>query len=275
LSPLVRSELFAPLFQCVVDDVNASEAAGMMLQLDEQRAAPMLICDRFLAADASQRFDILNALAGRKVEVPRSRLLTVVEQTAQGDVTKYFTARSLGLALELLGRHQHPDDDDLLDSYAEHADENVSEGAVQGLLIWHGLENFEGRIGKIEQDRGVEALTKPQRCYTPVIWLDGEVRNGGFSQYFFNSSGDGWRDALAGLELMGLTEQATLLRAAVAKFGSKPPSTDREERMLQLSTIEEGDGSPFDDLETRYYALKPPVRVAALRYVVRHREAFQ
>ena len=42
-------------------------------------------------------------------------------------------------------------------------------------------------------------LTEAQQRYLAATVYDGEVRSGGHSQYFFNSSGDHWSVALEGL----------------------------------------------------------------------------
>lgn len=125
-------------------------------------------------------------------------------------------------------------------------------------------------MGDIEA-QGVAALSVPQRRYNAVLTFDGEVRNGGLSQYFFNSSGDEWRDALAGLDAMELKERTAILREALAKFAPESLSENRKERMLQLSKLAKGD----DELDTRYYKSKENVDVMATRYVIKNSEAFR
>jgi hypothetical protein len=49
---------------------------------------------------------------------------------------------------------------------------------------------------------GFWRLTIPEQHYLAVTMLDAEVNNGGHGQYFLNSSGSEWREALAGLEVI-------------------------------------------------------------------------
>jgi hypothetical protein len=140
------------------------------------------------------------------------------------------------------------------------------------MLASHGLEDFQQRIW---EPRGGKSLTVPQRHYSAVFMLDAEVRNGGFSQYFFNSSGDDWRDTLAGLEVMGSKERLAIFREALAKFGAAGPSGDREKRMEQLAKIANAEEKLFDQFDSRYYKSTEIIDVLVMRYVLKNPEAFR
>lgn len=75
------------------------------------------------------------------------------------------------------------------------------------------------------------ALTAEERRYYVVRHFEREVNNGGFEQYFYNSAGAHFEEALAGLKLLGANHAATLLKKAarVAFAGGKPP-VDRIDR---------------------------------------------
>jgi hypothetical protein len=65
-----------------------------------------------------------------------------------------------------------------------------------------------------EHAEGENALSEPERHYLAVALLDLEVHNGGFDQYFFNSSADSYDDAVLGLERMGARRVLELLLQA-------------------------------------------------------------
>jgi hypothetical protein len=67
--------------------------------------------------------------------------------------------------------------------------------------VFHSPEGFAG-------------LSAENQTYFAVCSLEGEVYNGGFHQYFNNSSGDYYADALRGLEEIGATECRRILLAA-------------------------------------------------------------
>jgi hypothetical protein len=108
-----------------------------------------------------------------------------------------------------------------------------------------------------------------------TTWLvDAEVNNGGFHQYFFNSSGQYAGDALAGYELLGAEEYAAIMRSAIATF-----EIDR----AQLASFEAEDPEVFADsaahvalseIDQRYYALGDRIYHAWAVVVASHPELF-
>jgi len=111
------------------------------------------------------------------------------------------------------------------------------------------------------------------RCDLAVLMYDGEVNNGGLSQYFFNSSGDHWRDALAGLEAMGSTERLAVLREALSRFGKDGPSQDRAQE--ELAKLARKNDALFDVLDDRYYKSKEVIEALTKRYVLKNSDAFK
>lgn len=76
--------------------------------------------------------------------------------------------------------------------------------------------------------------------------LDNEVNNGGFAQYYFNSSVEHWQCAQKRLAAIGAQKRLQLMSATVERFSPSTPSTDHNIRVSQLSTkvLEEDD--PFN-----------------------------
>jgi hypothetical protein len=92
-----------------------------------------------------------------------------------------------------------------------------------------------------ETDAGFEGFSGPEREYFAVGLLQGEVYNGGFDQYFHNSSGDYYQHAVAGLTAMNAVQSLDLLRRAkqvLFAFGEPPPETERRRAVLRRSRDE-------------------------------------
>ena len=83
-------------------------------------------------------------------------------------------------------------------------------------------------------------------------WLHLEVYNGGFWQYFFNSTGTSFPEAVEGFRAIGMPEVALVVENAAAKLGeSYPFNVDRRREIV---------GDPqnrmdFHEFETDFYAL--------------------
>lgn len=99
---------------------------------------------------------------------------------------------------------------------------------------WHVL------VDRVYQPNlGYNSLAAAEKKYFAVALLEGDVFNGGFHQYFFNSSGSYYKDACAGLEEMGALQTLNLLERAkqiVFGFASVPPDTSKRRSLLQRCT---------------------------------------
>lgn len=78
---------------------------------------------------------------------------------------------------------------------------------------------------------GYTGLSYAEKKYFAVGLLEGEVYNGGFDQYFHNSSSDYYSDAEVGLEEIGAMQSLSLLRQAKQiVFGDAAIPEDTEQR---------------------------------------------
>jgi HEAT repeat protein len=270
LSEVCRKELSADMRRLLEEAKNADEAAGLFADFDVLQAKAFFLSDVFFRVDSHSLHEALEAMADRKIAAPRERLLTLIGDLERTEL-KYPQSHALREALRLLGQNHQPEDLAFLNQRLTHGDENIARGAASGLLAMSGLENFSTRLW----DKSDEALSSPQRYWIAVSILDGEVNNGGFSQFFVNSSGDHWLDALAGLEAIGAKERESILREAIARFAPDSPAENRSQRQRQLAKIARKTDDPFHDLDDRYYASKEIIEVALTKYVILNASAFR
>jgi hypothetical protein len=273
LSEPCRRELLEDI-QRLITEGNDKDASKLLLQLDREKARQFFLSDAQLSLESASLHENLRVLNDAGIPVPRERVVALIA-SLEGIELKYPRKYQLAEALRALGKHQDREDRLRLEKHLLSSEKTVAEGAAAGMLASHGLEGFRERIWKLETERGRKALSPPQRNYSAVFMLDAEVRNGGFSQYFFNSSGDEWRAALAGLEAMQSREYLGLFRDALAKFGAAGPSESRDERMHQLAKVENADEKAFDKLESQYYKSAEVLEVLAMRYVIKNADAFK
>lgn len=106
---------------------------------------------------------------------------------------------------------------------------------------------------------GKRSLGDEERELLAVWRLDSEVNNGGFDQFYWNSSGDLAKEAVEGLTTIGAEERAAIVEAANSQFPSQRPSEDREERQKQLNSIQSSSGSKLGSLDTEYYTSKEDI----------------
>ena len=95
-------------------------------------------------------------------------------------------------------------------------------------------------VNRVHHGLGFDALSAAEKTYFAVSCLVGEVHNGGFSQFFSNSSGALYGHALDGLMAMEAFRSAQLtLRAKALLFGSQAVPVDSKARNDLLPDFED------------------------------------
>lgn len=118
--------------------------------------------------------------------------------------------------------------------------------------------------------------TLPAACQAHFIAFlrDGEVLNGGFNQFWFNSP-DFAQDAAVALEFFEMPEASQLARKAAELYETVRPRHDaaRSDGTIEafLATYE---GQPFQALDDAYSSRESEWREARIRYIRRHVESF-
>jgi hypothetical protein len=99
---------------------------------------------------------------------------------------------------------------------------------------------------------GFEALSEIEKQYYAVRVLVGEVYNGGFDQYFHNSSSDYSRYAELGLIRIGAKESLALFRASkAAVFGNDNVPREQVERRMRLKST--NDSPALELLDSKFW----------------------
>lgn len=114
--------------------------------------------------------------------------------------------------------------------------------------IYDGPDIFLKGFAHVERARG---------HLLAAHWCQSEVCNGGFQQFFRNSTGVMAPEAAAGFEAIGQTSCASLLRKATGLFGDVYPR-DRAIRLRKLKAIIRAGKSktdPFGSLEDEFFEL--------------------
>jgi hypothetical protein len=108
-----------------------------------------------------------------------------------------------------------------------------------------------------------------------AVWtLEAEVNNGGFDQFFFNSSGELALEALGGLEMIGADAMADIVRRALAVFPSGGPTRKREKRWLQTDVLGESAKHQWSQLDKEYYRYPDDISTLVRKYCIEHRAQF-
>jgi len=136
------------------------------------------------------------------------------------------------------------------------------------------LVELDDRVCRRVQTDGYPSLTVHERTVHCVWWLEVEVNNGGFDQYFFNSAGDHALDAVAALKRIGASSAAVILRRAIAVFEPETPSEDRFVRQAQLAKLTDTQLELLNTLDDEFYAYPDDIEGLLEAYVRTHAASF-
>jgi hypothetical protein len=128
--------------------------------------------------------------------------------------------------------------------------------------IYDSLEDYEASL---------ESFSHSQRLLFALHWYLSEVNNGGHEQFYFNSTGIVWPDALEAFRLVDVPEGAEILQQSASRIGGSP-SRERDERQRQM----EKHSPDFEDLDNRFYELQEKIDFNAkmLDFARAHSDAF-
>jgi hypothetical protein len=227
----------------------------ILLKLDRDRAIDYLLSDELFSVRFRPVWRILEAFKKESVEVPRTRLLTIIAEVDK-EPLKYPMAHVLREALPLLGAYRNEKDLAMLVRLQDHSNENVSGGAMEALYRFHRFYESVRDPWDVVKKSGWHALTVAEKHILAIEQLDAEVNNGGFAQYYFNSSGDHWQDAYDGLAAIGAERRQRLMLATIETFGGVKPAADRNTRTSQLSKIVHKMENPFNEQDRAWYKIE-------------------
>lgn len=121
-------------------------------------------------------------------------------------------------------------------------------------------------------EAGVDELTETERIVFCMWDLVSEIENGGFVQYFLNSSGDLAREALTSLRLIGAPRTAALLQRVMARLGEQATSRDRDTRAQAIGRTGLADDGAFEEEDNAFYAHPESLWALTVEYCREHRD---
>lgn len=125
---------------------------------------------------------------------------------------------------------------------------------------------------KMDDDIAAANFNRGQRMLFYVNWLNGDVGNGGFDQYFTHSPLNFALQALDGLDLLNCPEHKALLTKAMEQFPGEYP-VDWSDSALDMIEDDSPIRAVWNDLDLKYYKL-PDLYGLMSEYVDSHRTEF-
>jgi uncharacterized protein DUF4375 len=146
------------------------------------------------------------------------------------------------------------------------------------ILTLDDATEFAIALGQLVGERaytlGFDALSGAERVAFCIDELEREVNNGGFHQYFLNTSGNYAREAHAALVALGAPAMADLLAQAMDQFPSPGPPADQHARCVLLEAMGDDAFAVLVPLDRLFCDYPDDLAGALRRYVAAHRAEF-
>lgn len=120
---------------------------------------------------------------------------------------------------------------------------------------------------KCNHGEKMDVLSKGERLIYLMGDLEGEVNNGGFSQYFFNSSGKYADETILILKEIGAKYTSSLLEEAKKIYKSGPTNDGRDEPEVDLTDSQE---EKLNELDNKFYEYKDNLNELQITYIKLH-----
>jgi hypothetical protein len=118
-------------------------------------------------------------------------------------------------------------------------------------------------------------LSEPERVFVAVWTLEADVNNGGFDQYYLNSSGDYAWFAPQALRAISAEKTAEIVERANAPFEPGGPPRDRNSRIAAMDGLPEEVQELWENCDQEFYAYPHDLTALLAAYVQSHESEIQ
>ena len=120
-----------------------------------------------------------------------------------------------------------------------------------------------------------EKLSGEEKAIVYIEELEREVNNGGFAQYFHNSSGDNTEEAIRSLRKIGSIKFLSLIESAKAQFPNSYVPVNHTERQQILGEMEDEARRAWNDLDSEFYKYEEDIYSLLFAYIERNIDKFR
>lgn len=128
---------------------------------------------------------------------------------------------------------------------------------------------------KSKEDKDFESLNAIEKNILYVEMLEGQVNNGGFDQYFFNSSGEYAHETVIALKAIKAPQMADILNRAISVFPTLPIPKHTEKRREYMEDIPESISDTWIKLDDEFYKYPENLLELVIEYVRANKEELE
>lgn len=127
---------------------------------------------------------------------------------------------------------------------------------------------------KTQYSDGMSVLSEAERIFYITQTLEMEVNNGGFSQFFFNSSGNFSNELVGAFTTIGANATAAICQQAIAAFGRDIP-VDQDARQEMLDELESDEiDEILEECDSAFYDYEDDLNELNYQFVLKNKASF-
>ena len=124
-------------------------------------------------------------------------------------------------------------------------------------------------------ESGLNGLSREEFVVLCVYVLEAEVNNGGFEQFFENSSGDLGLETPGALDAIGASKAGEIVRKALAEFGVAGPSPNRDDRIGEIEGFGDRAIQHWNELDQEFYGYPDDLAALLAAYIRKNANAIR
>jgi hypothetical protein len=134
------------------------------------------------------------------------------------------------------------------------------------------IDNFIGQLCSYGEE--MEKLNESQKIFYLNQCLEREVNNGGFNQYYFNSSGNFALETVESLKAIGAHKTAEILSHANSIFPDGQVPKEQEQRQKLIEEIEGVANDKWQQLDDKFMAYEEDLNSLNMNYIKSNKANF-
>ncbi|MEA4832478.1 MAG: DUF4375 domain-containing protein [Oscillospiraceae bacterium] len=127
---------------------------------------------------------------------------------------------------------------------------------------------------KCNYGEDIGKLTEAEKIFYLNIQFESEVNNGGFSQFFFNSSGDFANETSNSLHIIGAEQTEKIYNKALLTLGGNLPKDQSDRQELLDSILTEAVDEILNECDTEFYKYPDNLEDLNFQFIIKNREQF-
>jgi hypothetical protein len=182
--------------------------------------------------------------------------------------TKKDKLNIMSIFKKLFGGSEKADKD--LENRKPDIEKLINSENINGSIIQ--LDNYISTL--CEYGDNMDLLTDPQKAFYYNQNLEREINNGGFNQFYFNSSGNFAHETIDSLKAIGANKTSEIVKKANDQFPDKKVPKDRAERQNALSLIEEKANEIWEELGQKFFVYEDDLNSLNMGYIKKNYNKF-